>query len=69
MRALLARTRKMCENEEDVQTLAGACAVVLEVSMKHLTILDPEVGEEELIEVVEAALAKLNNDQHAFAED
>ena len=56
MRALLDLMR---ENEATVQKRAAACAVVLEQARQHLTILDPEVGEEEIILAVAAALAKL----------
>ena len=56
MRALLDLIR---ENEAGVQKWAAACAAVLERARQHLTILDPGVGEEELILAVAAALAKL----------
>ena len=56
MRALLDLMR---ENEARVQTWAAACAAVLSSASQHLTILDPEVGEEELIQAVAAALANL----------
>jgi hypothetical protein len=56
MRALLEMLR---ENEARVQIWAAACQELLEVASKQLTILDPEVGEEELIEAVAAALARL----------
>ena len=56
MRALLYLMR---ENEAAVQKLAAACAAVLKSANLHLSILDPEVGEEELIKAVAAALAKL----------
>jgi len=49
----------MRENEAVVQKLAGPCASVLEHASHTLTILDPEVGEEELIQAVAAALAIL----------
>jgi len=39
--------------------MAAPCAAVLELARQHLTILDPEVGEEKLIQAVDAALAKL----------
>ena len=55
MRALLDLMR---ENEARVQEVAAHCAAVL-VSASHLTILDPEVGEEQLIQAVAAAHAKL----------
>ena len=56
MRALLDLMR---ENEEEVQTTTASCIVVLESASRELTILDPEVGEEELIQAVAAALANL----------
>ena len=56
MRALLDLMR---ENETRVQERAATCAVVLELAREYLTILDPEVGEEELIQAVAAALANL----------
>ena len=56
MRVLLDLLR---ENEARVQICAAQCAAVLEHASDHLTILDPEVGEEELIKAVAAALARL----------
>ena len=56
MRALLDL---MHENEASVQKLAAGCAAVLMRARRHLKILDPEVGEEELIKAVAAALANL----------
>ena len=56
VRALLDLMR---ENQANVQKMAASCAAVLEQARKHLTILDPDVGEEELIQAVAAALAKL----------
>jgi hypothetical protein len=47
------------ENGPTVQESAFACADVLGRASEHLTILDPEVGEEELIQAVAAALANL----------
>ena len=58
MRALLELMR---ENEAAVQHVAAACAAVLDHAIQTLTILDPEVGEEELIQAVAAALAKLRS--------
>ena len=55
-RALLNLMR---ENEAIVQKLAAGCALLLRLASLHLSILDPEVGEEELIEAVAAALARL----------
>ena len=56
VRALLDLVR---ENEAHVQQMAAPCATVLEHASRHLTILDPEVGEEELIKAVAAEAAKL----------
>ena len=49
----------MRENEASVQKWAAGCAEVLVEARRHLTILDPEVGEEELIQAVATALANL----------
>jgi hypothetical protein len=49
----------MHENEARVHTCAAACQQLLESTSQYLTILDPEVGEEELIKAVAATLAKL----------
>ena len=57
MRALLDL---MCDNEAVVQNLSNRCQVLLREAARHLTILDPEHGEKELIELVAAALAKLS---------
>ena len=56
VRALLDLMR---ENEASVRKWPDSCAAVLESASQHLTILDPEVGEEELIQAVAAALANL----------
>ena len=56
MRALLDLMRK---NEARLQNIAASCAQILEVASEDLTILDPEVGEEELIKAVAAELARL----------
>jgi len=56
VRALLDLIR---ENEARVQKMAAACAEYLEYACFHLTILDPEVGEEELIKAVAAEVARL----------
>ena len=56
MRALLDLMR---ENEALVRQMAAASASVLELASWQLTILDPEVGEEELVQAVAAALANL----------
>jgi len=49
----------MREIEAAVQKWAAACQELLEVASKHLKILDPEVGEEELIQVLAAEVANL----------
>jgi len=49
----------MHENEASVQKLAAGCAEVLREASRHLKILDPEVGEEELIKAVAAELTRL----------
>ena len=56
MRALLDLLR---ENEASVQKLAAGCAAVLRDACRHLKILDPEVGEVELIQAVYHRLEKL----------
>ena len=56
MRALLDLMR---EEEARVQEVPAICAQMLEHASHHLTILDPEVGEEELIEAVAAEVARL----------
>ena len=56
MRALLDLMR---ENEAQIHTSAAPCAGLLELARQVLTILDPEVGEEVLIQGVAAALANL----------
>jgi len=58
VRALLDLMR---ENEASVQTLAALCAGLLEIASQRLTILHPEVGEEDLIQAVAAALARLQS--------
>jgi len=50
----------MRENEAEVQVWAAACQQVLGQARRHLKILDPEVGEEELIKAVAAAHAKMH---------
>jgi hypothetical protein len=47
------------ENEAEVQVLPAGCAAMLGQARRHLKILDPEVGEEELIQAVAAELARL----------
>jgi len=49
----------MRENQARVQKFAALSAKILEHASHHLTILDPKVGEEELIQAVAAALANL----------
>jgi hypothetical protein len=56
VRALLDLMR---ENQTRVQQMAAPFARVLEEARQHLTILDLEVGEEELIQAVAAAQARL----------
>ena len=56
MRALLDMMR---DNEAAVQVLAAACQELLEHASLFLNILDPKVGEKELIKAVAAAAAKL----------
>ena len=58
MRALLDLMR---ENETRVQNEAATYAAVLALARQHLTILDPELGEEKLIQAVAAALAQLRS--------
>jgi len=56
VRALLDLMR---ENEKEVQVLAAACQELLEHASLFLNILDPKVGEKELIKAVAAEVAKL----------
>jgi hypothetical protein len=49
----------MHENEARVHTFVAVYQEMLERASRNLNILDPEVGEEELIKAVEATLAKL----------
>ena len=56
MRALLDLMR---DNESRVQKSLAVSANILKYARRHLTILDPEVGKEELIQAVAATLAKL----------
>jgi len=55
----------MRENETQVQEWATRCGRTLQYASEHLTILDPEVGDEELIKAVAAEVARL----HAFSPD
>ena len=56
MRALLDLMR---ENRALVQDNLVPCQSLLQEASKHLQILDPELGEEELVKSVAAELAKL----------
>ena len=56
MRALLDLLR---ENEARLPKVAALCAQILGHARKRLTILNPAVGEEELIEAVAAEVARL----------
>ena len=56
VRALLTLMR---ENEAAVQDLSGRCRRLLLDASVHLKILDPELGEQELIELVALESAKL----------
>ena len=56
MRALLDLMR---ENQARVQKVAAGSANLLERASEQLAILNPEVGEEELIQAVATALANL----------
>jgi hypothetical protein len=51
----------MRKNEARVQNIAFQCEIMLGLASSCLKILDPEVGEEELIKAVAAELAKLHN--------
>ena len=57
VRALLGLMR---ENQAGVQKWAAGCAALLESARQHLTILDPVVGEEELVEAVATELTRLD---------
>ena len=57
MRALLDLMR---DNKAAVQDLSEHCQDLLRVVSVHLKILDPELGEKELIELVAAEMAKLS---------
>ena len=56
MRALLDLMR---ENRALVQDNLVPCQSLLQEASKHLQILDPELGEEELVKSVAAALASV----------
>jgi hypothetical protein len=49
----------MCENGALVQDTPVQCQGLLQQASKHLQILDPELGEEELIKSMAAELAKV----------
>jgi len=57
VRALLDLMQEMPESEEGAPVVPAA--QLLGLARQHLTILDPEVGEEELIKAVAAEVAKL----------
>jgi hypothetical protein len=56
VRALLDLMR---ENKAAVQDFLPVCQELLQISSGHLKVLDPELGEEELIESVADELAKV----------
>jgi hypothetical protein len=56
VRALLDLMR---ENKAAVQDQLAGCEELLALALKHLKILDPEAGDQELIKSVEAELANL----------
>ena len=56
MRALLDLMR---ENTDAVQANLAPCGHLLRRASKHLTILDPELGQQELAKSVAAELAKV----------
>ena len=58
----------MHENEARLQSVV-VHPVVLEWASRALTILDPEVGEEELIKAVAAELARLRAISHIESEN
>jgi hypothetical protein len=62
VRALLDLVR---ENETRLQNVAAICAQILEHARSNLTILDPDVGDEELIKAVATELTRLD----AFSPD
>ena len=49
----------MRENKEAVHAMLAACEQLLCRATKHLTVLDPEVGDQELIKSVAAELDNL----------
>ena len=49
----------MCENGALVQDTPVQCQGLLQQASKHLQILDPELGEEELIKFVADKMARL----------
>jgi nickel-dependent lactate racemase len=55
----------MRENETRVQEMAALCVAVLQFARQHLTILDPEVGEEELIKAVAAEVVRVRALSHS----
>ena len=56
MRTLLGLMR---EKRASVHNLAAVFHQVLELASQQLTILDPEIGEEEIIQAVAAELTRL----------
>jgi hypothetical protein len=62
VRALLDLMR---ENETRLQNVTAICAQILEHARSNLTILDPDVGDEELIKAVATELTRLD----AFSPD
>jgi hypothetical protein len=58
VRALLDLMR---ENEAVAQNVAALCEEVLERARLHLKVLDPEVGDKELIKEVEVEALKLRS--------
>ena len=49
----------MRENDAAMQDLSDRCHKLLRAAGKNLKILDPELGDQELIELVAAKMAKL----------
>ena len=57
MRALLDLVR---DNEATTGNVSTCCGHILDDACLHLTILDPDVGDEELIKAVETELTRLD---------
>ena len=49
----------MFESETEVRDTLVSCRDLLQQASKYLTILDPELGEQELVKSVAAELAKV----------